>query len=117
MYAQANLSPSPTHSARNGVMAACIAVATLCIALPANSTPHDVGGSLCRFTSSEPETWGQFLSVVDGAMKEGRIKSDDFMTICGMKSDGRRGRLIPVYGLSGPDGISPTISLYRYLPR
>ena len=116
MYAQTNL-PSPAQSVRNGLVATCIAVAALGLALPANSTPHDVGDCSCRFTSSEPETWGQFISAVDAAMKDGRIKSDDFITICGMKPDGRHGRLIPVYGLSGPDGMSPTISLYRYLPR
>jgi hypothetical protein len=130
MYAQTNLSPSPRHSVRNGLMATCIALSALGFALPAhagavsfappvpaNTGTQDGREPSCSFTSSLPETWGQLSGALNSAIKEGRVKSDDFMTICGMKADGRHGRLISVWGLSGPDGISPTISLQKYLPR
>jgi hypothetical protein len=130
MYAQTNPTPSPRHSIRYGLMATCIAVPALGFALPAhsqavsvaplvptNTDTRDGREPACSFTSTLPETWGQFTSALNSAIREGSINSDDFMTICGMKSDGRHGRLIPVYGLSGPNGTSPTISLQKYLPR
>jgi len=129
MYAHTNLGPSPKLSLRNGLMATCVAVSALGFALPAHaqaaafaaSVPpdasiHDVQDSSCQFTSTLPETWGQFVSALNAAMEAGRINAGDYMEICGMNSDGRHGRLIPVYGLSGPDGLSPTISLHKYLP-
>lgn len=71
----------------------------------------------CQFTSTMQETWGQYSKTLDAALKTGKLKSGDFMSICGMQKNGRHGREIPVYGLSGSTGISPTISLHYRLPQ
>ena len=85
----------------------------LCLTSP--TFPKDTS-KFCAFTTSNPSTWVEVKNSIETAIKEGIVRAGDIATVCGMSKSGKHGEVKVIFGLSGPQGISPTISLHYQPP-